>query len=149
MAEDEQSVMIALLPITDDWCKIELPHMTLVYAGELPDLSATNLNDLCKDASALAALRNTTLYVKVMGIQTLGGGVNHDPQVDVLCLQPTPELMAMRRYVEHWNASEFPFKPHCTIGPTGQYLENKPSALAFDRIMVAWGKEQLVFNFRR
>ena len=29
MADDfPESVMIALLPITTDWCKIELPHMT-------------------------------------------------------------------------------------------------------------------------
>lgn len=141
------SAMIALLPMTDDWCKIDLPHMTLVYAGKLDDLNASEFNEMAKDASSLASICRP-LYLKVKGTEVLGKGDEENPLVDALILQPTQELLAMRRAVDHWNASEFPFKPHCTIGPTGLPVENRPYSLAFDRIMVAWGDDQLTFRLR-
>ncbi len=48
MNDFQDSVMVALLPTTSEWCHIELPHMTLVYAGEKKNLKATAFNDLAK-----------------------------------------------------------------------------------------------------
>lgn len=148
------SAMIALLPVTNDWCKVNdphYPHMTLVYAGKLEDLSETDFGDLAKDASSLA-LVGSPLYIRVKGVEVMGKGDDDNPLVNALVLQPTPELLSMRKFVEHWNASEFPFKPHCTIGPTGPTTSvplDLPTSLAFDRIMVGWGEEQLIFSLRR
>lgn len=141
MMEDVSgSVMIALLPITTDWCRIELPHLTLVYAGETKDLKLTTFNELAKDASMLAVL-SRPITLKVMGVEVFGD----EEKVDVLRLQPSPELWSMRRAVEHWNASEFPFNPHSTIGPAGMSSTDYPRYLAFNRILVGWGEEKLIF----
>jgi 2'-5' RNA ligase len=141
MVEDVSgSVMIALLPITTDWCSIDLPHLTLVYAGETKDLKPTMFNEMAKDASMLAVL-SRPITLKVMGVEVFGD----EEKVDVLRLQPSPELWSMRRVVEHWNASEFPFNPHATIGPAGMSSIDYPRYLAFNRILVGWGEEQLVF----
>ena len=137
--------MIALLPITTDWCRIDIPHMTLVYAGTIDKLTPNNLNELAKDASMLAAL-SSPVTLRVTGVEVFGQ--DGEEKVDVLRLQPTPELLAMRRAVEHWNESEFPFRPHATIGPTGTFLETPPRYLAFDRLMVGWGEESLTFRLK-
>lgn len=142
MNDYKDSAMIALLPISSDWCKIECPHLTLVYAGEIGDLEPTDFNELAKDASMLAAM-SRPITLKVMSVEPFG--YSEDQKVDALRFRPTPELSAMRRAVEHWNKSEFDFKPHATIGPLGSYQEN-PRYVAFDRIMVGWGKEQLIFS---
>lgn len=134
------SVMIALLPITSDWCRIEVPHLTLVYCGEVNDLKPTVFNELAKDASMISMLSNP-ITLKVLGIEIFG----EEEKVDVLRLQPSPELWSMRRAVERWNASKYSFAPHVTIGPTGSFIE-KPSYLAFNRIMVGWGDDRLVFS---
>jgi 2'-5' RNA ligase len=145
MDDFEGSVMVALLPITDDWCQIELPHLTLVYAGEVKDLEPTDFNKLAKDAASLSML-SAPVFLRVTGVETFG---DTDP-VSVLRLQPSPELLAMRHAVEGWNASEYTeFKPHCTIGPVGTYIENRPTHLAFDRIMVGWGEDRITFWLRR
>lgn len=135
------SVMIALLPITSDWCRIECPHLTLVYAGKVEDLKPTAFNEMAKDASMLAML-SRPITLKVMGIEVFGD----EEKVDVLRLQPSPEIWSMRRAVEHWNASEHPFKPHATIGPAGMSYTDYPRYLAFNRIMVGWGDEKLTFS---
>ena len=140
-ADDQDSAMIALLPITSDWCKIDLPHMTLVYAGLIKDLSLTDFNELAKDAASLAMISNT-VYTKVSGVEVFGD----TEKVNVLKLQMTPELFAMRKFVEKWNVSKFPFSPHCTIGPVGPPLDYPPNALAFNRIMVGWGNDQMTFR---
>lgn len=142
MEDYSGSVMIALLPITSDWCKIELPHLTLVYCGETKDLNPTDFNDIAKDASMLATL-STPLTLRVMGVELFGRG--DEEKVDVLRLQATPDLMAMRRAVEKWNSSEYPFKPHCTIGPQGSFID-PPRYLAFNRILVGWGEETITFS---
>ncbi len=49
-------------------------------------------------------------FLKVLGTDIFGD----EEKVNVLRLQPTPELLAMRRSVENWNASEHPFNPHVT-----------------------------------
>jgi 2'-5' RNA ligase len=142
----EKSVMVALLPVYTDWCKIELPHLTLVYAGEIANLSPTAFNSLAKDAMTIAML-SRPITLRVMGVEVFGT----DEKVDALKLQSTPELMSMRAIVEDWNASEHPFNPHCTIGPTEGFGPNPnrvygeiPRYLVFDRVMVGWGEEQLV-----
>ena len=140
MNDFKDSAMIALLPIMSDWCKIELPHMTLVYAGEIKDLKSTDFNEMAKDSAAIAmAFRSQTL--NVMGLEVFGD----EEKVDVLKLQPTTELLSMRRFVEHWNASEHPFNPHVTIGPQGSAEFPIPRLIAFNRIAAYFGEEQLVF----
>jgi 2'-5' RNA ligase len=117
--EFKQSAMIALLPITTDWCQIKLPHMTLVYAGETDKLKPTDFNELAKDACSIAML-SRSITLEVIGKEVFGNWTdNPADQVDVFRLRPTSELMAMRRMVDQWNASEHPFNPHVTIGPTG------------------------------
>lgn len=140
-ASASDGVMIALLPITSDWCRQDLPHMTLVYAGLKSDLKPSDFNELAKDAASLAML-STPIQLRVSGVSVFGPETD---RVDVLNLQPTPELLAMRRAVEDWNASDYPWSPHCTIGPTGESNPYIPSALAFNRIMVGWGEDALTF----
>lgn len=140
MDDFKDSVMVALLPVTSDWCRIDCPHMTLVYAGEKKDLKPTVFNELAKDAASLAMLSGM-ITLKVQGVDVFGD----EDKVDVLRLQPSPELWAMRRAVEEWNASEYPFRPHVTVGPVGKPLIEIPSYIAFNRIMVGWGDEQLTF----
>lgn len=141
------SAMIALLPTTSDWCKLECPHLTLVYAGETKDLQVTDFNELGKDASMLAML-SSPITLKVMGMEVFGDSV--DGKVDVLRLQPSPELWSMRRAVEKWNVSEHPFRPHVTIGPTGttSWSMDYPRYIGFNRIMVGWGDEQMTFSMQ-
>lgn len=141
--DDAKGVMIALLPVTSDWCQIDLPHMTLVYAGTTDDISPLDFNDIAKDAASLAMLADSA-YLRVLGYDVFGT----DPErVNVLKLLPTPELLAMRRFVEHWNASEFPFSPHCTIGPVGTPLpEFMPRTLAFDKVLASYGTDNMIFR---
>lgn len=135
MQEHGQSVMIALLPTTSDWCHIELPHMTLVYAGETTDLTPTDHNELGKDVLDLSR-EYSPISLDVIGIDVFG---DEEP-VDVLRLRETPELLTMRSKVERWNASEYPFNPHVTVGPFGSLEGNIPNVLVFDRVLLGWGK---------
>lgn len=144
------SAMIALLPISSDWCKLDLPHTTLVYAGDIAKLPASAFNELAKDAASIAMISNQ-LSVRVLGTDVFG---SPEDQVDVLKLQSSSELLGMRRMVERWNASEFPFSPHATIGPPGsaftlQQSNNVPGYLVFDRIFVGWGNQSLTFWLKR
>lgn len=147
--DHDESIMIALLPIVSDWCHIELPHMTLVFCGKMSDFEAHPMayNDMCKDAATIAMLsRPITLQVKSR--EKFGNW--GDGEVDVFRLQATSELLAMRNIVDGWDQSEFPFNPHVTIGPVGSVVEVPPRYIAFDRIMVAWGRDQeLTFNMKR
>jgi 2'-5' RNA ligase len=150
MAEDfKESVMIALLPIHTDWCQLKLPHLTLVYAGDKENLKPTDFNAMAKDAASLAMI-SRPLTLEVLNKEEFGNwSTNGDDRVDVFRLRPTSELMAMRNFVEKWNASEFPFNPHVTIGPVGTFVEVQPRLIAFDRIMVGWGEEYLTFWLKR
>jgi 2'-5' RNA ligase len=144
MTDDSKgSAMIALLPTVTDWCKIDLPHLTLVYAGETKDLKESDFNEMAKDASALA-MTNGPIGLYVSGLDVFGGR-GYDTEVDVIRLEPTSQLLAMRRLVEGWNKSEYPFNAHCTIGPVGGPREPMPRALLFDRILVGWNREYLTF----
>lgn len=140
MVDPEDGAMIALLPTTSDWCKIDLPHLTLVYAGAVNDLKPSVFNELAKDAAMISML-SSAIGLKVMAKETFGSM----GEVDAFRLEPSTSLWAMRRSVERWNASEYSFNPHVTIGPAGSIINVFPSYLVFDRIMVGWGDEKLVF----
>jgi 2'-5' RNA ligase len=138
-------VMLAFLPTDGSWCQQPLPHLTLVYAGSIEDLPVTAFNDLAKDAITVA--RQTRPFsLDVTGIDQFGEGSEDNPSVDVLTLKPIPSLLAARHLVDGWNASQHPFNPHCTIGPEGSAQGNLPVQLYFDRILVAWGNRNIVFN---
>lgn len=142
------SVMIALLPTTTDWCKIELPHMTLVFAGKKQDHEDGTYNEIAKDAASIAMV-SSRLTCEVIERTTMGGNWKPDePQCDVYRLRASDELLAMRNFVERWNASEWPFNPHVTIGSVGTPVEYPPKYITFDRIGVFWGNESLKFRLK-
>lgn len=140
--EINDSVMLAFLPATTEWSRIEMPHMTLVYAGKTKDLSATQRNDLAKDASSIALLTGP-FPMRVISTEVFGPD---NDKVNVLRFQPTQELWSMRRFVERWNKSEFPFTPHATIGPAQLMPEIVPRYVRFNRLVLGWGDEYLTFK---
>lgn len=142
-ADDVDGIMVALLPIVSDWCTLDLPHLTLVYAGVIGDHKPTDFNELAKDVSMLACLSDP-LTLMVTGRETFGE--IDDDTVDVFRLRPTQQLLAMRRFVDDWNASEYDFKPHVTIGPAGTPVSNPPRYVAFNRLAVVWGTDSIVFS---
>ena len=144
MADENKSAMVALLPTTSDWCRIELPHLTIVYAGEIKNLKPTDFNSMGKLASSISILM-PPLKLKVTGIEIFGD----DEKVDVLRLLPSAELLAIRQMLESWDVSDFMFRPHSTIGPTGFTNKPIPDSLVFDRILVAFGDESLTFWLKK
>lgn len=144
-SNNSDGVMIALVPRDASWCKMKNPHMTLVYVGKVADLRVGLFNELGKEASDLALL-GRPITLKVSGTEEFGG--DGDPTVEVFTLQSTPELRAMRRAVEQWNASEWPFNPHVTIGPLGTVVDIVPDFITFDKLMVSWGDQELLFSLR-
>ena len=137
------SVMIALLPTSTDWCTLELPHVTLVYAGLVKDRKITDFNEIGKDTAALA-MTNRKFGLAVMGVSTYGS----EEKVDALKLRPSPQLLSMRRLVERWNASEHSFSPHATIGPVGSLTVPTPKFLFFDRLIVTWGDSSMTMSLQ-
>jgi len=147
-ASASDGVMLAFLPTNSDWSRVDIPHMTLVYAGTVDTFSPTDLNNLAKDAASLALLASP-FYLTVRGVVKLGPD---DDPVQALSFQATPDLWAMRKFVEKWNKSEFPFNPHATIGPynaMSTYVESVPRSVYFDRLYLGYGDEGLTFNLRR
>lgn len=133
-------VMIAFLPTYGEWCRQELPHLTLVFCGDIAEIPFTAFNDMAKDAAFIA--RTTRPFsLEVKGVEVFG---DEDP-VDVLTLQATAPLLLARKYVESWNKSEHPFNPHATIGPQGSAEGLLPTVLHFDQILVAWGNRHIKF----
>lgn len=137
-------VMIAFLPTNTDWCRQELPHLTLVYAGDKDELRDSALSDLAKDAMSVARLTGA-FSLEVTGVETFGDDAE---KVDVLTLYPTPQLLLARKMVEGWNASQYKdYKPHATIGPEGSALDIiVPSRIGFDRVVVSWGDKHVTFR---
>jgi 2'-5' RNA ligase len=138
-----EGVMLAFLPTDGSWCKQPLPHMTLVYAGTMDDVSYTAFGDLAKDALSVARLVRRPFSLDVLGIEQFG---DEGQKVDVLKLQSTSTVELARRHVQMWNASEKPFTPHATIGPEGSAEGEIPTALYFDRIVAVWGPKTLTFR---
>lgn len=139
--EHDESVMIALLPVNSEWCHIELPHLTLVFCGKISEYKDQPLayNDMCKDAATIAML-GRPLTLPVTSREKFGNW--GDGEVDVFRLRKTPELQAMRNIVDDWDASEFDFNPHVTIGPVGTVVEMQPAYITFNKIGVYWGRQQ-------
>jgi len=136
-------IMIAYLPTDGSWCKQPLPHLTLVYAGTLQDRNYSDFNQIAKDAILLTRV-TPPFSLDVTGVEQFG---DDDERVDVLTLSTTPELIRARELVEYWNMSEHKeFNPHATVGPVGSARGVLPTKLYFDRIMVAFGNEDMVFR---
>jgi len=158
--------MIAYLPEDGSWCKQDLPHMTLVFAGPIDELQETDLNAMGKDAISAARITGP-FSLPVTSVEQLG---EDDEAVDALILYPTPQLLLARNLVVKWNKSRYTdFKPHATIGPVGsafiddvpyydsgmdvsesryQMMKRStlPDRLYFNRIAVCWGDKKMVFN---
>ena len=146
---ESQGVMIALLPTSTDWSKIDLPHLTLVYAGTKDSLKPGDFNELAKDACSIAMLAGP-VSLKIVERTIFGD----DEKVDVYRLMPSSELWAMRRQVERWNASKHSFNPHVTIGPAEDFStrfseSDTPRYISFDRIMVGWGDDSITFWLKK
>lgn len=140
-ASEKEGIMIAFLPTTSEWCYTELPHMTLVYVGIISQRSPSDFNSIAKDAATLAMFTNPfSLYVRDVDV------FGDTDKVNVLRFRTTPELEALRRFVSHWNVSQYPFSPHATIGPANEYVCNAPGIVNFNRVMVGWGEESIVFK---
>lgn len=138
-------VMIAFLPTTDDWCNIDLPHMTLVYSGKVEDHSRNDFIELAKDAAAVSNMTRE-FTTSVMKVGPMG---QNEEQVAALIFRRTPELDALRKFVEKWNKSEYKeFVPHCTIGKYPIDTTNLPKYVRFNRVLLAWGDERMVFSLR-
>lgn len=136
----DDGVMVALIPTTSEWCKIQLPHMTLVYVGKVSDLTTSIHNELLKAAMSLS-MSYGQIALACSGVERFGDP-DVDP-VDVITLDASVELEAMRRVVQQWNGSEHPFAPHVTIGPPGSIVGvTIPTSITFDSIQVCWGEER-------
>lgn len=145
-SDDTDKVMIALLPIVSDWCTLDLPHLTLVYAGKMADLKPTDFNDMAKAAS-MAACLSDPITLQVMSRERLGDENPDEDPVDVFRLRPSQELLALRTFFDDWDASIYDdYKPHVTIGPVGTPVDMTPRYVAFDRLAVVWGPDSIVFN---
>ena len=150
MDQNETSVIVALIPQDDSWCKIEQAHMTIVYVGETTNLKVTKFNELAKDVASVALLTNP-IMAKVSGKDVFG----EEDRVDVMLISPTPDILAVRTMLKDWDDGHFPsFEPHVTIGPEGSFeqeplLANLPMYLVFDRIMIMWGNDRLPFWLRK
>lgn len=144
MSNHDNSIMVAVLPKTTDWCKLELPHTTIVYGGEVASSKQTMFNELAKLASVVAG--NTSEFLaKVQGVDTFG----EDEKVSVLVLEKTDELLRLRQKFEKWDDSGFStYKPHATIGPEGTVINPVPLYLVFDRLAVVWGDQILSFRLK-
>jgi 2'-5' RNA ligase len=103
MDDHKDDAMVALLPINSDWCKIDLPHLTLVYCGKIEELQATGFNALAKDAASIAMLTNP-ITLRVRGVEVFGS--DDSERVDVLRMQPSPELLGMRHFLEDWDTGD-------------------------------------------
>lgn len=145
MNDIQDSGIVALLPQTDEWCKIDLAHTTLIYLGKVKDLDPIVKETVIKLVSSIAILTNP-FPAKIVGQEVFGD----DEKVEVFRLTTTPELSSLRNLLETWDDSEFPiFRPHATIGPEGTVVQDPPLFLMFDRILFQWGEEPFPFWLRR
>lgn len=143
MEDHTQSVMVALRPVDSEGYGVSLPHLTLVYAGEKPELKPTDFNELAKTTASIS-MDTPVVQLFTDGLDVYGEEPN---KVEVIKLRISPTLMKMRKRVASWNKSSWPYNPHVTIGPIGTFRLGMeiPQAMWFDRIMFSWGEEQLNF----
>jgi len=144
--ENDDKVMVALLPIISDWANIQLPHLTLVYAGKKTDLSASDMDGLSKAALSIATLC-APITLRTLVKDVFGEGTDDNPKVDVLRFHPNLELIKMRSLIQDWDASDFPFIPHLTVGPEGTWnADSSPVMVAFDKVAICTGDECQAFQ---
>lgn len=147
MPDNDDSVMVALLPVVSDWADVDYPHLTLVYAGEASKLTAASLDGLSKAALSIALL-SRPITLRTLTKDVFGDGSDGNPKVDVLRFHPNLELLKMRTIVEDWNASQFQFNPHITVAPEGSFQGEIPSWVAFDRVAFVNGSERQEFRMK-
>lgn len=144
MASDHSDdIMIAFLPTSASWVKQDLPHLTLVYAGETRLYTPSDKRAMLGLTFVIA--RSTPPFsLDAMGLDVFGD----DEKVDVLRLKKNDVLNRSRRMADKWNQSKHPnFNPHVTIGPEGSADPKRvPSKVSFDRVGLFWGDAQLVYN---
>lgn len=141
-------VMVALLPVFSDGMQVDLPHMTLVYAGRTSDLSPSDLDGLSKAASSIAMF-SRPVTMRTLTKDVFGEGTEDSPKVDVLRFHPNLDVVKMRGLVDDWDASDFPFRPHMTIGPEGSWMGEIPRIVAFDKVCFAVGTNRQEFQLSR
>lgn len=136
------SSMIAFLPDQGDWCEQDLPHMTLVFTGEIDALSPLVKNILLKETFLLSASMDP-FTLRVTGLEKFGA----EDKVDVYTLEKTKDLINARYHVSVYDKSEFDFSPHVTIGKhrADRTMKNAPKFLTFSNIVFSWGLEKIVY----
>lgn len=146
MSEFDTDIMVAFLPREAEWVKQDLPHLTLVYAGEIADQPSDGFTSLLADTLVISQLL-PSFALLATGVEQFGEGME---RVDVLRLLPSTQLLAARRIVQRWNASQYTdFKPHVTIGPVGSaQMLALPNRVYFDRVMIAWGDKHYTWFLR-
>lgn len=142
MDDFSQSVAVMLLPTWDAWSTLKLPHVTLVYAGEIPDLSNTVRGELMKEAQRIS-VQTSIQVLDVTGTDVFGD----EHKVDVLKFAKTPALVRARLRLARFDASEYPWSPHGTVGPEGSLDKVLyTNRVTFDRIAVGWGADRTVYR---
>jgi len=140
----QDSAMVALLPKDGTWSLVDPPHTTIVYLGKIQELDPIVREELIKIVSSLSIL-TSQFKVKVLKQDVFG----EEEKVEVFRLSLTSELSSLRTILDSWDDSEFPvFRPHATIGPEGTLVKNPPLFLLFDRLLLSWGEERLIFQLR-
>jgi len=87
----------------------------------------------------------------VMTLDVMGRsifGKDHE-QVDVFRLRPTMDLSEMHDRVITWNASQYQFNPHVTVGKVGSINKLTPKQITFDRVVLSWGDSNSIFDLQR
>ena len=143
MSDDEDSIMIAILPAHGDWGDVEFPHLTLVYAGLVADAEPDLFNKMLADTIMLAVLMPPPRLMS-FGFSKFGTALE---SVEVLQFLASPALTAARRMVEKYSKSEYKtFRPHVTVGSGINRIERDP-VVSFNQIVLAWGSDRHSFPF--
>ena len=142
--EHNDSSMIALLPDEAPWVKQDLPHLTLVYSGEVAKLSDQDIILLKGLTRALSLVFRPQLLDSI-SVDVFG---KDDDRVHVVRTSKSDDLTLMRSLAERFDASEYKvYKPHVTVGPIGQtQVSGVPDQILFDRIGLFIGDEKWVYN---
>lgn len=138
-SEHKQSVMIALLPADDQdvsYVSIDLPHLTLVYCGEIGDTPPlSELGRMVEDISSSF----DPVEAKVAGVARFGDTAN-------VVLFEHDHLGEMYSRVGFFSGSDHPhFTPHMTLN-YGKNLRKVelPETVVFDRVGLFYGEQQYI-----
>lgn len=143
--DNNDGVMVALLPIMSDWANVDFPHLTLAYAGKASELSALDRDGMAKAALSIALLC-PPVTMRILTKDVYGDGSDGNPKVDVVRFHPNSDLLKMREIVEEWDESKFTFHPHLTVGPEGTWNGILPMMVAFDRVCFCVGDQRQEFH---